>query len=70
MNCIKRKCPYYFESDSIYYSCQLINERILPDECYGIKKIPDKKEEIICKIARLTQEFNRLNILENLIKEN
>jgi len=71
LKCIKEKCFLYFESDNKYFeTCQLVSKYILLDKCYGITAIPNKKEEVICKIADLIKEFDCLNELEELIKNN
>jgi len=71
LKCIKENCHYYFESDNLYYeTCKLISKRVLPDKCYGITEVPNKKEEIACKIAKLTQEFDKLCSLKTLIINN
>jgi len=68
--CIKEKCFLYFSSDNYYNICQLTNEHIISNKCCGIKEIPNKKEEVICKIADLIKELECLNELEELIKNN
>lgn len=70
LKCIKNKCFCYFESDQYFETCYLISKRVLLDRCYGIDKIPNKREEIVCKIAKLTQELDKLDGLENLIRNN
>lgn len=70
LKCIKDKCYLYFESDRYYETCQLISKRVLLDKCYGLAEIPNKREEIVCRIAKLTQELDKLNGLENLIRDN
>lgn len=70
LKCIRGKCDYFFSSDNYFETCQLISKYVLTDKCYGLAEIPNKKEEIICKIAKLTEELNRFDELENLIKEN
>ena len=68
--CIKEKCFLYFSSDNYYEVCQLVSKYILIDKCYGITAIPNKKEEVTCKIANLVKELDCLNELEELIKSN
>jgi len=68
--CIKEKCFLYFSSDNYYEVCQLVSKYVLIDKCYGIKEIPNKKEEIVCKIADLVKELDCLNELEELIRSN
>ena len=68
--CIKEKCFLYFSSDNYYEVCQLVSKYVLIDKCYGIKEIPNKKEEVVCKIAKLTNELNYLQELEILIRNN
>lgn len=68
--CIKDKCKKYFNSDYYYETCYLLSKRVLLDKCHGIEEIPNKKEYIICKIAKLTTELDELEKLEKLIKEN
>ena len=71
LKCIKNKCKKYFSSDNLYYeTCYLISKRVLLDKCYGLAEIPNKKEEIVCKIAKLTQEYDDLCLLENWVKDN
>ena len=71
LKCIKENCKYYFESNNLYFeTCQIISKKVLLDNCYGLSEVPDKKEEIACRIAKLTEEFDYLCLLENLIKEN
>ena len=70
LKCIKEKCNYYFDSNLYYGTCQLISKKVLLDKCHGLSEIPDKKEEIACRIAKLTEEFDRLCFLENWIREN
>jgi len=71
LKCIKEKCKFYFESDNLYFeTCQLISKYVLLDNCYGISEIPNKKEEVVCKIANLVKELDCLNELEELIKNN
>ena len=68
--CIKEKCFLYFNSDDYYEVCQLVSKYVLIDKCYGITAIPNKKEEVVCKIANLVKELECLNELEELIKNN
>jgi len=68
--CIEEKCFLYFSSDNYYKICQLINKHIILNKCCGIKEIPNKKEEVVCKIADLIKELECLNELEELIKNN
>jgi len=71
LKCIKEKCFLYFESDNKYFeTCQLVSKYILLDKCYGITAIPNKKEEVTCKIANLVKELDCLNELEELIMNN
>ena len=71
LKCIKEKCFLYFESDNKYFeTCQLVSKYILLDKCYGLTAIPNKKEEVTCKIANLVKELDCLNELEELIKNN
>lgn len=70
LKCIRDKCFCHFSSDDYFETCYLISKRVLLDQCYGLTEIPNKKEEIICKIAKLTEELNRLDELEKFIKEN
>ncbi len=70
LKCIKTKCDYYNEVRLHQEVCQLISKRVLLDKCYGLDEIPDKREEIACRIQKLTQEFVYLTSLENLVKEN
>lgn len=71
LKCIKEKCNSYFSSDDRYVEiCQLANEYIPSNKCIGLGKIPDRKEELSCKIAKLVGELEYLNGLEELIKGN
>jgi len=71
LKCIKEKCKFYFESDNLYFeTCLLISKYVLLDYCYGLSAIPNKKEEVTCKIAKLVSELDCLNELEELIKDN
>jgi len=71
LKCIKENCKFYFESDNLYFeTCQLISKYILLDYCYGLSEVPNKKEIIVCKIAKLVEELEYLNGLEELIKNN
>lgn len=70
LKCIKEKCGFYFESDGYYEICQLISKRVLLDRCYGLAEVPDKKEEVACKIAKLTEEYDRLCFLESWVEDN
>jgi len=68
--CIKEKCFLYFNSDDYFEVCQLVSKYILLDKCYGLTAIPNKKEEVVCKIADLIKELDCLNELEELIRSN
>lgn len=70
LKCIKEKCFCYFQSDNYYETCKLISKYMLLDKCFGLMEIPAKKEELICKIAKLVEELNELEGLENLIRKN
>ena len=70
LKCIKEKCPYYHNSDDYFETCLLISKYVLLDSCYGISEIPNIKEIIVCKIAKLIEEIYYLNELEELIKDN
>jgi hypothetical protein len=70
LKCIKENCRYYFSSDNYFETCQLISKKVLLNKCHGLSEVPNKKEKIACKIAKLTEEFDYLCLLENLIKEN
>lgn len=70
LKCIKNKCDYYWSSDDYYETCYLISKRVLLNKCYGLAEVPSKKEELICKIAKLTEEYNQLCLLESWIMEN
>jgi len=68
--CIKYNCYYYFNSDDYFETCKLLDKYILLDKCYGIEEVPNKQIEIASKIQKLTQEFDRLCLLENWVKDN
>lgn len=71
LKCIKRKCKYYFESDQKYYEvCRLVSKYVLLDKCYGLDEVTNKKEEIACKIQKLTQEYEYLSFLETWVRDN
>jgi len=70
LKCIKEKCKFYFNSDNYMETCYLISKYMLLDKCFGLMEIPAKKEELICQIAKLVEELNELEGLENLIKNN
>lgn len=70
LKCIKDKCKMYWSSDEYFETCYLISKRVLLDKCFGLAEIPNRKDEIICKIAKLTQELTELEGLENLIRNN
>ena len=66
--CIKENCPRFYSSDNYFETCQLVSKYVLIDKCYGIEAIPERKEEIACKIQKLIGEFTELGELEQLIK--
>jgi len=68
LKCIKWNCKFYHESDNYFETCQLISKYVLLNNCYGLSEIPNKKEELICKIADLVKEYDYLSELESLIK--
>ena len=70
LKCIKWNCKFYHESDNYFETCQLISKYVLLDNCYGLSEIPNKKEELTCKIAKLVSELEYLNELEELIENN
>jgi len=70
LKCIKWNCKFYHESDNYFETCQLISKYVLLDNCYGLSEIPNKKEELTCKIAKLVSELEYLNELEELIRNN
>ena len=71
IKCIKELCKFYYDSDDNYFeTCQLISKYVLLDNCYGLSEIPNKKEELTCKIAKLVSELEYLNELEELIDNN
>lgn len=69
MKCIKEKCIYYFSSD-IYETCKLVDEYCVACNCIGYDKIDSKMEEIVCKISKLTNEYNTLAELKKYIIDN
>jgi len=70
MKCIKRKCPYYFQSD-IYESCLLFHKYITDEnnaciiEDFNLLK-RKREHEITQKI----EEINRINSILKLVQEN
>ena len=70
LKCIKWNCKFYHESDNYFETCQLISKYVLLNNCYGLSEIPNKKEELICKIAKLVKEYDYLSELEELIRNN
>jgi len=70
LKCIRWECKFYHESDNYFETCQLISKYVLLDNCYGLSEIPNKKEELTCKIATLVKEYDYLDGLESLIKNN
>jgi hypothetical protein len=66
--CIKRNCRYYFESDGIE-RCGLAYAYITSKnkECIGFELIQPKQEEIGCKIAELTADWDYLEHLKGEI---
>jgi len=70
LKCIKWNCKFYHESDNYFETCQLISKYVLLDNCYGLSEIPNKKEELTCKIAKLVKEYDYLSELEELIRDN
>ena len=69
IKCIKKECPKHFETDNNYKSCQLASKDLLNDECIGIEMMEAKREEIVCKISKLMNEYCELAELEKYIKE-
>ncbi len=67
INCINELCPYFFSSDGLKI-CYLANENYISDKCKGIDKIKPKMEYLSCKIAKLTNEYNKLEYLEDYIR--
>jgi hypothetical protein len=66
LKCIKDHCKYYFESDGIE-RCGLTQLYIHREHiCVGFEFITPKQEEIGCKIAQLTADWD---YLENLKSE-
>lgn len=70
IKCIKEKCPYYYESDTYYEVCRLTSKYCVIGDCIGFNNIRYKMEEIACKISNLMNEYNRLECLEDWIKDN
>jgi hypothetical protein len=68
LKCIKDKCYYYFESD-IFKTCKLKPNQGIIDECIGFDEIPTKMDEIIGKVALLMNKYNRLECMEDWIKD-
>ena len=68
IKCIKDTCPYYFESDIREY-CSLADE-VITDKCIGLKKVPERKETLICQMSTLQTELDRLMGIERFVKIN
>jgi len=68
--CIRDKCRYYHESVIYNETCQLVSKRVLLGECFGLDEVNNKKEEIACKIQKLTQEFEYVSFLEDWVRDN
>ena len=66
MKCIKHDCPMYFESDSYFTTCKIINNYI-GEECEGFFVINDRREEIMCSISKDVQYYNDLVSLQDFI---
>jgi hypothetical protein len=69
INFDKIKCPMYFETDT-YKICQLNPTRYINEKCIGFSYIRPEMEEIACKIAELTNEYDKLAKLKNFIIDN
>jgi len=67
LKCIKEKCPFYYQSNIYQETCYLTSKYKLLDKCCGILEIPNKKEIIICKIAKLINELECLEETNTLI---
>ena len=67
IKCIKEKCPFYYKSNKYQEVCHLTSKYKLLDKCYGVLEIPNKKEIIICKIAKLINELDCLEETNTLI---
>jgi len=67
IRCIKEKCPFYYQSNIYQEVCHLTSKYKLLDKCYGILEIPNKKEIIACKIAKLINELECLEETNTLI---
>ena len=70
LKCIGEKCDYYSNSNLYQETCQLVSKRVLLDRCYGLDEVVDKREEIGCKIQKLTKEYVYLSLLGELVKDN
>lgn len=84
LKCIQEKCKYYVDfMDNVindkklnsitkfipYYKCKLTNEYI-SNKCEGVNKLEERKEEVGCKIQKLTQEYEYLNFLQEWVRDN
>ncbi|MFA5558659.1 MAG: hypothetical protein WDA59_04260 [Methanofastidiosum sp.] len=63
--CLKTGCPMYIGE---YFGCKL--ELLNRDDKCNFDRIKNEREKLICKIAKLTTEFNGLYELEEYIKDN
>ena len=70
LKCIRDKCSFYQESSIYHETCGLVSKRVLLDECYGLDEVVNKREEIACRIQKLTQEFEYLTFLKDWVKDN
>ena len=65
--CLKNQCSMYYSSDDYFETCQVVNEYCVAGNCIGYDKINSKMEEIVCKISKLTNEYNTLAELKKYI---
>lgn len=74
IKCIGKLCPKYTEEliggmECNY--CNLVNDFVnsYTQDCIGFDHLPNKREELACKIAKLTTEYNSLTGFEEYIKD-
>lgn len=67
IKCIETNCPMFSESD-IFKTCRVKPAQYIVSECRP-DAIRLRMEEIACKIAKLTTEYNTLVVLESYIKD-
>ncbi len=74
IKCIGKLCPKYSEeligSMKTGY-CNLVDNFINShtNECIGFDQLPNKREELACRISQLTTDYNSLNGFEEYIRD-